>query len=112
MDNRRWDGNIEVIEIYAKDLEEAKKAMTGKWIGFRSRVTDVISNGERALVTVETCGRLPFVRRRWDRFRVPAEQRKAIGVDALVYKMGKHAEYAKQKEECLQAKRRRPSKET
>ncbi|MBE3141235.1 MAG: hypothetical protein IMZ61_00255 [Planctomycetes bacterium] len=88
MDTRNWHGNIETIEIYASAIEEAKKAMTGKWVGFKSKVLEVISEGDRALITIETCGRLNIIRKRWDKFRVPAEQRKATGVPALEYMMG------------------------
>jgi hypothetical protein len=36
----------------------------------------------------ETCGRLNLVRKRWDKFRVPAAERKATGVPALEYMIG------------------------
>lgn len=87
MNTRNWHGKIETIEIYHKDLEAAKKEMTGVWKGFKSKVIDTISDGERALITVETCGRLPIVQKRWDKYRIPPEKLRAIGINALEYKM-------------------------
>lgn len=80
IDRRDWHGNIETIEIYASAIDKAKADMTGKWFGFKSRVIDVISDGDRALITIETCGRLPLVRKRWDKYLIPDQERKAIGV--------------------------------
>jgi hypothetical protein len=87
MDTRNWHGNIETIEIYASAIEEAKKAMTGHWLGFKSKVVDVISDGDRALITIETCGRLNLIRKRWDKFRVPSEQMKSANVAGLEYRL-------------------------
>jgi hypothetical protein len=73
-----WHGKPETIEIYSKYLDEAKKAMTGRWIGFKSKVTDVIVDGDRALITIETCGRLPIVSKRWDKYRVLTDDIPAV----------------------------------
>lgn len=91
IDRRDWHGNIETIEIYASAIDKAKADMTGKWFGFKSRVIDVISDGDRALITIETCGRLPLVRKRWDKYLIPDQERKAIGVQALEYMMTQKA---------------------
>jgi hypothetical protein len=87
MERRRWNGKIETFEIYAKDADECKKEMTGVWRGFKSRVIDVISDGDRALITIETSGRLPIVQKRWDKYRIPPEQLRAVNANTLEYKI-------------------------
>jgi hypothetical protein len=94
VDKMVWNGKIETFEIHAKDLETAKKEMTGRWLGFKSRVIAVVSNGDHALITVETCGRFPFVRNKWNRFIVKPEEKRANGVQALEYMMEQKAKEA------------------
>lgn len=87
VNNMKWAGTVETFEIHAKDIEEAKKEMTGVWRGFKSRFVDCISDGERALISIETLGKLPIVQKRWDKYRIPPLEQKATGIHALEYKI-------------------------
>ena len=82
-----WKGKVETFEVYSKDLKAACAAMTGKWVGFKSKVIDVLDGGDRALVTIETSGNLPFIRHRWDKYIVHPAVKKVAGVDELEYKL-------------------------